>query len=266
VTLHEVRDAGPGAVLKVYDTQWAWKLDKEVFVYGLLEGRDLPVASILRVEPRRLLLSRLDGDIVLSLLDQLTEDEFLDIARQVGSVLRRVHEVRFGEFGYIGTAGLVEPHATNAAYMRFQFDKKLRRFGELDGDRALGAAIARFVDENGGLFAGCAQAVLCHDDCHEANVLVDSRLHVSGLVDWENAVAGDPLLDLAKAHCYSRRRSPELLDALADGYGDLRPGWREAVRLYELYHWLELWEWFAAASIVDGLAELAESMRGICTG
>jgi aminoglycoside phosphotransferase (APT) family kinase protein len=74
-------------------------------------------------------------------------------------------------------------------------------------------------------------------------------------------VAGDPLLDLAKTYCYSRRRSEPMLAALAAGYGDLRDGWRDAVDLYVLYHLLELWDWFAATGHTAPLASIAEEMR-----
>jgi aminoglycoside phosphotransferase (APT) family kinase protein len=84
---------------------------------------------------------------------------------------------------------------------------------------------------------------------------------VSRVLDFENVLAGDPLLDLAKAHCYSSRRSEATLAALADGHGDLRSEWREAVDLYVLYHWVELWDWFAATGRTEPLLGIADGMR-----
>jgi Phosphotransferase enzyme family len=96
-------------------------------------------------------------------------------------------------------------------------------------------------------------------DCHYGNVLVvpgvDGR-RMSGMLDFENVLAGDPLLDLAKAHCYSPRRNETLLAALVEGYGDLRSDWREALDLYVLYHWLELWDWLASLDRTEALDEL----------
>ena len=89
------------------------------------------------------------------------------------------------------------------------------------------------------------------------------RWRVSGLLDFENAVAGDPLLDFAKAYCYSPRRSEATLRALVEGYGDVRDDWRDALDLYALYHWLELWDWFAACGSTKPLAEIAAEMRGL---
>ena len=84
---------------------------------------------------------------------------------------------------------------------------------------------------------------------------------VSGLLDLENVLAGDPLLDLAKAHCYDRRRSEQTLAALIEGYGALRDDWREAVDLYVLYHWLELWDWLAATGTREPLRGLEEELN-----
>jgi aminoglycoside phosphotransferase (APT) family kinase protein len=84
---------------------------------------------------------------------------------------------------------------------------------------------------------------------------------VSGLLDLENLLAGDPLLDLAKAHCYSPRRSEATLASLADGHGDLRTGWRDAIDLYVLYHWVELWDWFAVIGRTEPLVGIAQGMR-----
>jgi hypothetical protein len=98
---------------------------------------------------------------------------------------------KFGSdaFGYIGTHGLVRAHGTNVHYMRFQFEKKLRELGELGGDAELRRRLERHVAEREELFDGCDTAVLCHDDCHGANVLVERGI-VSGIVEWENAVGG----------------------------------------------------------------------------
>jgi aminoglycoside phosphotransferase (APT) family kinase protein len=270
-SVFEQRGEGAGVVLKLYPPPWEWKLGKEAFAYGLVAELELPPARLLAThDTRRLLrephavLTKLQGDRLLARLERLDADEQLDVAMQVGALLRRLHTICFEQFGYVGTHGLVDPHPTNAEYMSFQFEKKLREFVALGGDRRLAAEVRRVADTQSGLLAGCARAVLCHDDCHDENVLVDAELRVTGLVDFENAVAGDPLLDLAKAHCYSRRKVPGLLDALADGYGELRAGWREAVRIYELYHWLELSDWLAAAAIRGRLDELAGGMRRLC--
>jgi aminoglycoside phosphotransferase (APT) family kinase protein len=74
---------------------------------------------------------------------------------------------------------------------------------------------------------------LLHLDWHPLNLVVDeSAGEIIGIIDWDNARAGDPSLDLARTRSiltlepgledlprHVRDRLPELLDGWADGYG-----------------------------------------------
>jgi hygromycin-B 7''-O-kinase len=265
--------SGSAVVVKVYSEIFDWKLEKELYVYDRVQqhGLDLPVAEILAADQSRSLIpnnfvvmTKREGRHVLSLLDELSDRDLESINRQVGVLLRMLHAVTFDAFGYIGTTGVFESHPTNSAYMRFQFEKKLREFGELGGAEELHRTIERYVTERVELLTGCPRATLCHDDCHEGNILLlptGDGWRISGLLDFENAVAGDPLLDLAKVHCYSRRPSEARLTALVDGYGPLRDDWREALDLYVVYHLIELWDWFASIDETEPLAGIADQLR-----
>ena len=269
----DVGTSGGGAlVVKVYSDLLHWKMEKEVFVYGLLKRQALaaPVPVILAADDSKTLLTanvlvmtKLHGDHVLSLLDRLDDNELAHINGQIGAFLRSLHTVSFDQFGYVGTNGIVGPHDTNLAYMRFQFDKKLHEFADLGGDDDLRGRIERHVASREDLLADCPRSSCCHNDCHYGNVLVERAdgWRMSGMLDFENVLSGDPLLDLAKAHCYWPRRNETLLAALIEGYGDLRPDWRDALDLYVLYHWLELWDWFASLGQTEALDELADEMR-----
>jgi hygromycin-B 7''-O-kinase len=269
----EVPVSGSRAVVvKVYSDLLHWKMEKEVFVYDVIarHGVDVPAPSVLAADDSKtllpqnaLVLSKLEGQHISRLLDSLDERDLVAIDRQVGALLRLLHEVGFEAFGYVGTHGIVQPHPTNLDYMRFQFDKKLHEFDDLGGDLRLRRSIERYVGKREDILAGCSRAAFCQNDCHDGNLLVladDGGLHLSGLLDFENVIAGDPLLDLAKAHCYSIRRSERTLAALVEGCGDLRSDWREALDLYVLYHWLELWDWLTANGQTEPLGGLAEGM------
>ena len=79
---------------------------------------------------------------------------------------------------------------------------------------------------------------------------------ITGIIDWENAVAADPIFDLAKALGLLGRPERGDARALLEGYGPLRPDWREAFDLYVIDHLLELWIWFAQLGVTDPLPEL----------
>jgi len=239
---------GASAVIKVYSDAFHWKMQKEVFVYGRLraEGVSAPVPAILAADDTKavlpqnfLVMTKLDGVHLLSILDQVDPDALVGLNGQIGSILGSLHEVTFDAFGYVGTDGIVEPHQTNLDYMTFQFDKKSREFAELGGDSDLVDGITRYVADREELFRNCPRAVFCHNDCHYGNVLVipeDGAYRVSGLLDFENVLAGDPLLDLAKTYCYAPHPSEAALAALVAGSGLATTSWREAIDLYVLYH------------------------------
>ena len=274
----EVRSAdGRTVVVKVYSDLLHWKMAKEIFVYERLHGHNVAARApaILAADDSKtlltqnvLVLTKLDGEHVLSIIDQLDEQALVQINHQVGAILHELHELTFDRFGYVGKDGVVQPHETNLDYMKYQFAKKLHEFNELGGDIGLRDASERYVAEHEELLADCPRPAFCHNDCHYGNLLVLPDGHgwrVSGLLDFENVVAGDPLLDLAKAHCYSRRRSETTLAALADGYGDLRRDWRASLDIYVLYHWIELWDWLATSGQTEALGDIADEIR-VLTG
>lgn len=266
---------GHSVVVKVYSDLLQWKMKKEVFVYDHVRacGVDAPVPAILAADDSKtvvgqnvLVMTKLDGVPVASVETDFHEGERAAINRQLGAILAALHAITFDAFGYVGTHGVVDGHATNRDYMRSQFDKRLHEFDEHQGEPDLRGRVEQYVAEREELLE-TPRAAFCHNDCHYGNVLVvpgSDGWRISGLVDFENVLSGDPLLDLAKTHAYAReRRTEATLAALADGHGDMPPNWREAVDLYAVYHALELWVWFAYLGVREPLDGLAADMRSL---
>jgi hygromycin-B 7''-O-kinase len=266
----EVRCAGQDQafVLKMYPDDLRWKMAKEVFVFGLVEHiLGLPTPEVLVADDSGalmpepyLIMRKLPGTLAGSEMASLDLRDIERVYEQVGAILRTFHEVTFDSFGYISTE-VVDGHLTNAGYMEHQFAKKIREFAELGGNPQIRRGAERTVASTAFLLAECSQAVLCHDDLHEWNLLVeerDSDWRVCGVLDVENAVAGDPLLDLAKTDYYSVRGDRVKHRGLLNGFGLLPPRGEEIMRLYRLYHALELWDWFASTGKdepLDGIAQ-----------
>lgn len=264
-------------VIKVYPEEYGWKLDKEVYVYGLL-GRlpSVPVPRVLASDRSRtllpacyLVLTRLPGRMLGDVGPGLPSDEIARVYEQLGTHLRTIHRLTVDRFGYLCT-GVVDPHGSNRAYMGFQFAKKLAEFRRAGGPDGLAGRVERFVADRADALDVCRVARLCHDDVYENNVLVEpdaaGRWRLTGLLDVENAVAGDPLIDLAKTWLYATRASDHRWHALLTGYGDLGGLARERLELYRLYHAVELWDWFAAIGDTAPLGGLLADIEGFVTG
>lgn len=258
--VHEVQTSADPVIVKVYAPDWRWKQAKEVHVYGMLEpevGGSIP--RVLYVGDGVTILTRLDG-VPLS---QLEPPDWRTTYEQIGALLRRIHRIGQPEYGYL-TDRILDPLPDNDRYMRRQFAKKLHEFEQLGGDPELHARITRYVDRHADLFADNAQPVLCHNDFHEGNVLVDpATWTVTGFVDVENAIAADPLMDVAKTISYSIRDDDEKLAGLAAGYGPLPTA---RIELYRLYHSLELWDWFSSIGEATHLDSIARDMARLVVG
>ena len=247
-----VGDGGRGVILKAYADEPAWKLRKEAFVAGRFASV-AEVPSWLLVDesrsrlPRRfVVMTRLPG---ASLRDRIGREGSAALFRDMGALLRRLHDVSMPRHGYLLETDVAEPFDTNAARMAAAFEAKFRDFRGWGGEPALCGRIERFVAVRAAALAECDDAVLCHNDFHPGNVLAaethDGGWRLSGVVDFENAVAGDPLFDLAKALDYTAHECPAGRAPLAEGYGPLeRPGAAEALEAYRAYHKLELLNWF----------------------
>ena len=161
-------------------------------------------------------------------------------------------------FGYIGASGILTAHSTNHAYLSFQFDRKLREFTDRGGAAGLARQIAAHASRRAYLLRECSSPVLCHNDLHAGNVLAEiaeGDVRLSGVLDFEGALAGDPLMDVAKAVYYL---DAQARDALLEGYGDTgRQHWQQTLELYHLYFVLELWCWMVQIGNPQPLDKLA---------
>jgi aminoglycoside phosphotransferase (APT) family kinase protein len=258
-TVFELRAADRVAIVKVYDEKWRWKQAKEAHVHRLLAAHGVgPVPTILRVEPDTAVIGRaftVMSQLPGTPLSQSHVADLADVYRQLGRLLATVHAVPQPAFGYI-TTHVLDPVPDNTTYMGRQFARKLREFLELRGNSRLHDRVQTYVAAHSDLFARCAVPVLCHNDVHAGNVLVEDG-RITGLIDVENALAGDPWLDLAKADYYGRH---DQLSALLDGYGAAPDG---RLRLYKVYHALELWDWFASTRQPQHLDRITADMAAL---
>jgi aminoglycoside phosphotransferase (APT) family kinase protein len=271
--IHEIAFTDPAhrpLVLKIYPDELRWKLQKEVAVISLIQDRlSVPAPRILFSDDTKRLLplgftlmTKLDGAGLGQLEKGLSPEQRAAAYRQIGQLLREFHRIPMEAFGYIGPAGIWTAHSTNQDYLTAQFQRKLKEFTGRGGETRLAERVARHVAEREQLLKGCSQAVLCHNDLHAGNVLAtirDEEVRLTGVLDFEGALAGDPLMDVAKALFYL---DPACMRALLDGYGELdRERGPEALDVYRLYFVLELWCWMAQIGRTERLEKLAVELE-----
>jgi aminoglycoside phosphotransferase (APT) family kinase protein len=262
-------------ILKIYPEALQWKMAKEVYVLGLLPGLGRIIPKVLLADDSRsvidlnyLLMTRLDGTTLGRREASLSEAELFAIYAEMGAALRAINDVTLDSFGYIGPNGVWTARPSNHAYMSAQLDRKLTEFCTRGGDPALAAQLRNHVMARQHLFETAATPRLCHYDFHAGNVLVTSEgaPHLTGIVDFENATSGDPLMDIAKALYYFTEKDAPKRDGLLAGYGPIaRPDWQQTLDLYRMYCTLELWCWMAQIGKREALADLTRELERAST-
>jgi aminoglycoside phosphotransferase (APT) family kinase protein len=194
--------------------------------------------------------------------------------REMGALLRRMSGIAMPRHGYLLASEVARPFDTNLERMTAAFEAKYRDFRGWGGDEGLLCQIQRYVGARFDALGECGAPMLCHNDFHPGNVLValgaDGAWQITGVIDFDNAIAGDPLWDLAKAldfttHECAAGRTPLEAGYREAGSGALdRPGAEEAVTLYRIFHKFELVNSFkslriqtqGAAALIADLDEL----------
>jgi Ser/Thr protein kinase RdoA (MazF antagonist) len=263
-------------VLKLYGEGPAWRAwlpAKEALVAGWFDLRlDFPTARWLRLDESRVrlplrfaLTTWLPGTPVADLVGKI---DLTSVYRQMGALLRRVHQIPMEAYGYVVAEGIHEPKPTNAGYMDFAFDEAFRLFRDRGGDADLGRRLeARAADRD--ILAVSAGPVLCHDDFHQANLLCEpdgvGGPRLSGLLDFGNARAADALFDLAKTLFITAHQDPNANGPLREGYGPLdNPDPDRALWLYLLYHRVVMWAYLThldgdTGTLLSDLAGMASA-------
>ena len=132
---------------------------------------------------------------------------------------------------------------------------QFRRFG---ADRRLTRQLRKLLASSDRVFAASTGPVFAHDDLHPLNILAGrgeaGQLRLTGLVDFGNARAADPVFDLAKTMLMCDLELPGAGAAIRTGYGTIEhPEPDEAVRAYMLIHAMLLWGWYRAiGTIAEG--------------
>ncbi len=188
----------------------------------LLEHTTVPVAPILALDTEHdivdrnfLLMERLPG---LPLSDAGMVDAGRAF-RQTGESLAQAHALTAEHFGYLGEHHPMPPQETWPDAFLMMWHKMVDDIvgvGHYDGH--LESRLKRLVDTHRSLFEHCRTSRLLHMDVWGQNLLVDESGNLTGIVDWDRALWGDPEIEFAVLdYCGVSD------EAFWEGYGRPRP-------------------------------------------
>jgi aminoglycoside phosphotransferase (APT) family kinase protein len=249
---YRVRTAGHDLLFRAaVDSTGDDYMRAEQALVALAAAQGVPVPQILacRAEPGEMLrwqLMELVPGATLADLDREGQLDRTAIASELGQVLARLHRVRIDGFGFIDTDRLRVDgtlrglHDHYLGYVHCCLDRHLAYVADHGLFSPAEAAEAGQLIAT--LWPTCAptQAVLVHRDPTWWN-LIGSRSAIHALIDWDDAVGGDPADDLAMLRCFHDR---SYTDAVEAAYWDAETPPADFERRIAV-HWLRNMLWKA---------------------
>jgi aminoglycoside phosphotransferase (APT) family kinase protein len=210
-TSYYVRGAGAELVLRISPPDDAGFLfyergmmAQEPQLHALLRAQtSVPVAEILAFDDSRalvdrdyLLIARLPG---LPLSEAaLTKSQQDRVLEQVGAYLAQMHALVADRYGYLGVHRPMQPQATWSEAFVVMWNKLLDDVVACGGYTPEEAdAMRRLLRIYRPHFEHDPPASLLHMDVWSQNILVDSGGRVTGLLDLDRALWGDPEIEFA---------------------------------------------------------------------
>ncbi|HUU28237.1 MAG TPA: aminoglycoside phosphotransferase family protein [archaeon] len=159
---------------------------------------------------------------------------------QVGESLRQVHALRSNHYGYLGEHRPMEPQNNWTEAFVIMWHKLLDDIQSCGGYNQNEAdSMRRLLESHLGRFNRQAPSSLLHMDIWAQNILADSQGRMTGLLDWDRALWGDPEIEFAVLDYCGISEPP-----FWEGYGEKRDKSPEArIRnvfylLYELQKYI----------------------------
>ena len=231
---HAVFMTDCGYAVKFYAPYWPNDHAAEADVYGALGAdRALPVPRVLargalfpgtdRWPWPYLITTLLPGRSVEALRSTLTPGHLLRLARELAPIVRRLHRLPMPQTG---------AWRDRVATLRQTAPARRRRDG---WPEELVAALPAYLKQ-APPYQGPARLV--HGDIHDAHVLLQADpagWAIAGLIDFADAIVGDPAYELVPLHVDLFRCDGGLLKAFLAAYGAdpaWGPDWRRRATAY----------------------------------
>lgn len=226
---------------------------------------DIPVPEILTLTERDpkihrdwLLMTQLPGvPMTHAVLD---ENALRDIHHQIGESLRKIHNLNSDKFGYLGEHTPMEGQPTWPQAFSIMWNKLIDDIVDVEGySLEEAAAMRRLLESFENSIPDIQHPSLLHMDLWHENILVANNKELSGLIDWDRALWGDPALDLTICQ-YCGLASTEFFD----GYSDERFKQQRKDPLTKLYLLYEIQKYIFINRARRSEPQIADNYKKQC--
>lgn len=131
---------------------------------------------------------------------EYTTEMEMNLVKRSGEFLRKIHTIKTSRYGFFDRSllkrGLIGTKSTWADYYLTALEVNLNTLIKLkyiDNEKA--CEIRKVIEQNKRLLI-CDNPVLLHGDYCDHNIISDANT-LTGVIDWTDAISGDPLHDIA---------------------------------------------------------------------
>lgn len=216
------------------------------------------------IDDRRITVHRFVPGVTMQDGAGFTESEQLLPYRDFGRTLRSLHDVHQPMFGSLPATDETAASRTNREFMEQVTSKALADFVADNGNKYLARHLSAYFRERAELWDQTTEARLCHGDTHPGNVVVercaDGSVAFRGVIDFESAIAGDPVFDLANAFYNASGDRDAKFSSLLDGYGEVLGDWRDRFDLYVVHFALSRWNFISRYGVRPPLRGISREL------
>lgn len=222
-------------------------LKKELSVLKHVYGA-VPVPAIIAEDFSKpypfALIEFIEGTMLSDSLTQLDAGDLTKVVAEAGTTLQAIHSFDLGQAGFFDENFIFNPVFENFGgslydyiYLNLQAGRVRERLGEELAERTL-----KSVRAKRDVYWSIPNSTrLIHSDYNLKNILIrraDTVWKVVGILDWEFAVAGSPLVDIGNFLRFEDELPSGFREAFIQGYlsdsNELPSNWREVAKLLDL--------------------------------
>jgi len=226
-------------------------LGKEKYVIDILDKNQIPVPKIYSFNEQEdyMILEKFPGIRLDTIWDSLTQEEKIQITKEIGKFLSKIHSIHFEKFGYIEEGGKIDSDIAfkfkttgeplkHSPYLRGLLKGYLEDLVRLISYKHLPKEFfsdyITFICNNLEILDYKEKPVLVHNDHMTGHLFVekkDSEYKIVGLIDFELSISSAPADDFIKLHRQGFFDDFELKEALKQGYGQINKRAVEILRI-----------------------------------
>lgn len=251
---------------------------KEKYVMDRLKEKGIPVPKIYsfhhpkeKKEDGYIIFEKFNGERLDLIWDSLSKKEKIQVTKELGRLLSKIHEIKLPQYGFIEEEGNIDSELNKqfkfrkeseeisySPFLREVLIQSLKDFARLLSYKIVNPKFASdwmsYLSKNLHKIEFNKEPTLIHGDYMTGHLFVEKingEYKIRGIIDFEFAQSTSPEYDFIKLHRQGFFEDEELKKALKESYGNIN---EDAVEMHRLMRDIG----FAQMVLDAGDKELAE--------